>query len=161
MLEASEYLYFAYRAFDGMAAIVGSLGDDLANRVPSLPGANSPYALLTHCIGVSDFWGGHLVNGRKIERDRAAEFTSTGPVAPLLQRVIDAKARLAEYVAGADPRAPLRDEPPAAFQGPDQALTQAGALQHIYEELTQHYGQMEILRDVILAEANGSLEAKG
>ncbi|NBO09836.1 MAG: hypothetical protein EBV30_10980, partial [Actinobacteria bacterium] len=67
MLENDEFLYFAHRAFDGMAAIVETLGDDLANRVPSLPGANSPYALLTHCIGVSDFWGGYLVNGRKIE----------------------------------------------------------------------------------------------
>ena len=160
MLEASEYLYFAYRAFDGMAGIVEKLGDDFANRTPSLPGANSPYALLTHCIGVSDFWGGYLVNGRQIERDRAAEFTSSGPVAPLLQRTIEAKVRLAEYVAGADLRAPLRDKPPAAFQGPEDDLTQAGALQHIYEELTQHYGQLEILRDLILAEANGSLEAK-
>lgn len=160
MLENDEYLYFAHRAFDGMAAIVETLGDDLANRVPSLPGANSPYALLTHCIGVSDFWGGYLVNGRKIERDRAAEFTSSGPVAPLLARTDEAKKRLAEYVASADPRAPLRDSPPAAFQGPDQELTQAGALQHVYEELTQHHGQMEILRDLIFAEANGSLEAK-
>ena len=160
MLEASEYLYFAYRAFDGMAEIVEKLGDDFANRTPSLPGANSPYALLTHCIGVSDFWGGYLVNGRQIERDRAAEFTSSGPVAPLLQRTIEAKVRLAEYVAGADLRAPLRDKPPAAFQGPEDDLTQAGALQHIYEELTQHHGQMEILRDLILAEANGLLEAK-
>jgi len=160
VLEASEYLYFAYRAFDGMAGIVEKLGDDFANRTPSLPGANSPYALLTHCIGVSDFWGGYLVNGRQIERDRAAEFTSSGPVAPLLQRTIEAKVRLAEYVAGADLRAPLRDKPPAAFQGPEDDLTQAGALQHIYEELTQHYGQLEILRDLILAEANGSLEAK-
>lgn len=160
MLENDEYLYFAHRAFNGMAAIVETLGDDLANRVPSLPGANSPYALLTHCIGVSDFWGGYLVNGKQIERDRAAEFKASGPVTPLLQRTMEAKARLASYVAGADMRAPLRDKPPAAFQGPEEALTQAGALQHIYEEITQHYGQMEILRDVILAEANGSLEAK-
>lgn len=160
MLEAGEYLYFADRAFDGMAAIVESLGDDLANRVPSLPGANSPYALLTHSIGVSDFWGGYLVNGLVIERDRAAEFKASGPVATLLQRTLEAKARLAEYVASANMRAPLRDKPPAAFQGPEEELTQAGALQHIYEEITQHHGQMEILRDVILAEANGTLEAK-
>ena len=67
---------------------------------------------------------------------------------------------MAEYVASADMRAPLRDKPPAAFQGPEEELTQAGALQHIYEEITQHHGQMEILRDVILADASGSLEAK-
>lgn len=42
MLEANEFRYFADRVFDGMAAIVESLGDDLANRVPSIPGANSP-----------------------------------------------------------------------------------------------------------------------
>jgi len=34
-----------------MLDIVTRLGDDLANRHLDLPGANSPYAILTHCLG--------------------------------------------------------------------------------------------------------------
>src|SRR5438876_8347136 len=44
------------RAVEAMADIVGDLGDDLANTRPGLPGANSPYVILRHCLGVMEFW---------------------------------------------------------------------------------------------------------
>jgi len=73
-------------------------------------------------------------------------------VAPLVLRVRETAARLAEDVAAADPRASLRGVLPAGFAGPDRELDQGAALLHVYEELAQHHGQMEILRDSILAE---------
>ena len=60
------------RAVEAMADIVGDLGDDLANARPGLPGANSPYAILRHCLGVMEFWGGQVVAGRTVDRDREA-----------------------------------------------------------------------------------------
>ncbi len=44
-----------------------------------------------------------------------------------------------------------------SFLGPARELDQGGALFHVYEELAQHHGQMEIIRDCILAgvPANG------
>lgn len=157
MLERQDYLYFTERAIDGMASIVSGLGDDLANRKPSLEGANSPFALLTHCVGVVDYWVGHLVAGRDSERDRDSEFLASGPVQPLLDEVTSMKAQLIEDVIRAEPGAPLRSIPPADFQGPDRELTQGSALQHVYEELAQHHGQMELMRDVIVAEHSGRL----
>ena len=74
MISADDYLYFVDDALDGMVDIVMDLGDELANRRLDLPGANSPYAVLTHCLGVIEYWAGHLVAGRVIERDRPAEF---------------------------------------------------------------------------------------
>src|SRR4051794_21467834 len=133
-----------------MAGIVEALGDDLANERP-LPAANSPYALLRHCVGVADYWSGALVAGRPVRRDRDAEFTAAGPVGPLLAEVRDLRGRLAADVGGADTGAPLRAAPSAGFQGPDHELTRGGALLHVFEELAQHHGQMEILRDAILA----------
>lgn len=159
MLDRQDYLYFAERALEGMASIVGQLGDDLANRKPSLDGANSPYALLTHCLGVVDYWVGHLVAGRPSERDRDAEFLASGPVAPLLAEVEALKAVLAQDVMDAATGDPLKGNPPSDFQGPDRELNQGGALQHVYEELAQHHGQMELMRDVILAENKGALVA--
>src|SRR5919108_1669825 len=58
MVTDDEYLYFADRALDGMAAILTELGDELANRRPDLLGANSPYAIVNHCLGVVDYWVG-------------------------------------------------------------------------------------------------------
>lgn len=150
-------MYFTERALDGMSSIVGGLGDDLANRKPSLEGANSPFALLTHCVGVVDYWVGHLIAGRETNRDRDSEFLAVGPVRPLLNEVAAVKAQLTEDVFQADPAAALLGTPPADFQGPDRELTQGGALQHVYEELAQHHGQMELMRDVILAEHSGLL----
>ena len=143
-----DYLYFAGRALDGMASIVAELGDDLANVRP-LPGANSPYALLTHCVGVADYWSGALVAGRAADRDRDAEFAAAGPVAALLDEVRGLRVRLAADVAGLDARAPLRATPPVAYAGPVRTLDRGGALLHVLEELAQHHGQMEILRDAI------------
>lgn len=157
MLERQDYLYFTERALDGMTSIVSGLGDDLANRKPSLEGANSPFSLLTHCVGVVDYWVGHLVAGRDTNRDRDSEFLASGPVQPLVNEVLTVKAQLIEDVFHAEPGAPLRSIPPADFQGPDRELTQGAALQHVYEELAQHHGQMELIRDVILAEHSGRL----
>ena len=111
VISSDDYLYFAGRALDGMAGIVGGLGDDLANRRPPWPGANSPYALLTHCLGVVDYWAGALVAGRPVVRDRDAEFLAAGPVAPLLAQVTAVCDRLMRDVRSAQPRAPLHALP--------------------------------------------------
>jgi len=71
MIPVEDYLWFVDEALDGM---VGITGDDVANRRPDLPGANSPYAIVTHCLGVMGDWAAHVVAGRQIERDRDEEF---------------------------------------------------------------------------------------
>src|SRR4051812_30449742 len=93
-VDADVYLYFVRRAVDGMAAIVGELGDDLAGCRPDLPGANTPYGLLTHTLGVVEYWAGRLVAGREVVRDREAEFDARGPVDDLLARADAVLAQL-------------------------------------------------------------------
>ncbi|TNC21142.1 mycothiol transferase [Amycolatopsis alkalitolerans] len=149
MITTDEYLYFTDRALDGMVAVLGELGDDLANRRPELPGANTPYGIVTHCIGVIDHWAGRLVAGRPTERDRDAEFRATGTVADLVERVERAKKRLREYAEVADPRSPLREEAAPHYRDTPIGRTQGAALQHVYEELAQHLGQLELTRDVL------------
>lgn len=147
MITSDEYLYFAHGALDGMADVLRELGDDLANVRPDLPGANSAYAIVTHCLGVTEYWAGHVVAGRTVRRDRPAEFTAAGPIGDLIARVEMAKRQLGEDVAVADPAAAPRHEPPKDATKPD--LTQGAALLHVYEELSQHLGQLEITRDVV------------
>ncbi len=150
-VSAADYLYFVRRAVDGMVDVVRELGDERAARRPDLPGANTPYGLLTHCLGVIEYWGGRLVAGRAITRDRLAEFAATGSVDELVERAAAALAQLAQDVAMADSGAALRNEPDAWAEGPDQPLTQGAALLHLYEELAQHHGQMQVLRDALVA----------
>lgn len=149
MISVDDYLYYVDVALDGMVGIVTGLGDEAANRRPGPSGANSPYAILTHCLGVMEYWGGHVVAGRSITRDRDAEFVATGHVAELAERVRQARRRLAEDIAGADLYGPPRGEPKPEDQKTPMGRTAGGALLHLYEELAQHHGQMELTRDVI------------
>ena len=149
MVSDEEFLYFVDQALDGMAAILADLGDGLANERPALPGANTPYAIVNHCLGVVEYWVGHLVAGRPVERDRPAEFTASGPVKDLVERVEVAKQQLRVDVAAAEFAAALPVETPAEYLTTKPDLTQGAALLHVFEELAQHHGQLEISRDVI------------
>ncbi|WP_236950363.1 aminotransferase class I/II-fold pyridoxal phosphate-dependent enzyme [Mycobacterium sp. MS1601] len=148
MLTRDDYLYFTDRALDGMASLVAELGDERANA-HAYPGANTPYALLHHCLAVVDTWVGGFVRGRPVDRDREAEFSASGPVDELLGRCAQTRMRMHTDVGAAEPEACLLRQPPAEFLGPARELTQAAALQHVFEELAQHHGQMETLRDVL------------
>jgi uncharacterized damage-inducible protein DinB len=148
---AGDYLYFVRRAVDGMLEIVRELGDDDSVRRPDLPGANTAYGLLTHCLGVAEYWGGRLVAGRAVERDRESEFDAAGSVDELAQRTAEVLRRLEDDVAASEAFAPLRAEPDAWALGPTIPLRQGSALLHLYEELAQHHGQMQVLRDALVA----------
>ena len=140
---------YVERAVDQMAGIVTGLGDDLANRQPHLPGANSPYAILRHCLGVMEFWGGQVLAGRTVTRDRAAEFRASGPVATLIAATAEGKRQFREDAATADPGAPPRGPHPGRNPGELETLTQGGVLLHVLEEVCQHLGQMELSRDTL------------
>jgi hypothetical protein len=147
MISVEDYLFYVDEALDGMVAILTELGDDLANRRPDLPGANSPYAVLTHCLGVMEYWAGYVVAGRQITRDRDAEFQAAGTVADLVGRTRRARQQLESDMANLEPFAAPKGIPPREL-GP-LTRSRGGALIHIYEELAQHRGQMEISRDVL------------
>jgi hypothetical protein len=151
-----DWLWYVDHALAEMTAILTGLGDELASTRPDLPGANSPYAIVTHCCGVLEGWGGEQVAGRRVQRDRPAEFVATGAVADLVAKVGRARSQLLLDLAEVDwagaPRGPV--DP----QDADLPLgrTQGGVLLHIYEELSQHLGQLEITRDVLRRAARGT-----
>jgi len=150
-ISVDDYLYYVDDALDSMVAIVSELGDELASTQPPIPGANSAYAILTHCLGVMEYWAGCVVAGRTIQRDRDAEFVASGPVAPLVARARVARQQLARDVESLDPSAPARGWVRSEDAELPYASTQSGALFHVYEELAQHRGQMEVGRDALLA----------
>ncbi|MEO6701936.1 MAG: DUF664 domain-containing protein [Jatrophihabitantaceae bacterium] len=151
VVSAEDYRYFVERAVRGMAGIIEKLGDGLACVRPELPGANTGYGLLSHCLGVLTYWGGHLIAGRDVIRDRSAEFEAVGTVADLLIKVDQSLHQFELDLAGLLPTAPLRNEPATWSAGPDRPLNQGAAALHIYEEMAQHHGQLQVLRDVLLA----------
>lgn len=152
-LAPEGFLFLVDRALDGMVAILNTLGDDLANERPDLDGANTPYGIVTHCIGVATWWSGEVAGGVTVPRDREAEFPATGKVADLIARVPQARQALAEAVAAGDWEGKNRGAVPAGFADTPIGATRGGALLHVYEELAQHLGHLEITRDILLAGA--------
>ena len=148
-----DFVMFIDRALDGMLRIVEELGDERANMRPDLPGANSPYAILTHCIGVCDYWIGALLGKRELFRDRDAEFRACGTVVELRERVGELKAKLLADMKQVQGGKPLASAPNSMYN-PLRGTgfgdwTEGTALIHAYEELAQHHGQMELTRDVL------------
>ena len=143
-----DVLWFASDALDQMVVALRRLGDERVNERPDLPGANTPFAIVTHCLGVLEWWGGAVVAGRRVTRDRDAEFVATGRADELVERVDAAGARLAADVAGVEWAAP-----PEVVTNPDRpdGRTKGGVLLHLLEELYQHLGQLELTRDVLEA----------
>ena len=152
VVSTSDYLWFVDQALDAMVAIVRELGDDRASTRPDLAGANAPYAILTHCLGVLEYWGGALVAGRTITRDRDAEFRAEGRVEDLVRRTAEARRQLEADLELLESSAPLR-HPPLLAEDAETPMgqSQAGALLHVYEELAQHHGQMQLTRDLLVS----------
>ena len=149
-MELDDYLWYVDQAIDSMCAIARQLGDDLVNERPDLAGANSAYAIVTHCCGVMADWGGYAIAGHPVERNRSAEFVAVGTVAELMETVAAGRDRLVRDLATLDSLEPPRGEPDPKDAGLPLARSQGGVAMHIYEELSQHLGHLELTRDIVL-----------
>jgi hypothetical protein len=157
VIDKETYLRFCDEALDGMREVLGELGDHRANRRTGLPGGNSAVQIVTHCLGVMAWWAGWVNLGREVVRDRPAEFEAVSPVDDLVARLEGVRRQFREDVAAADTSA----RPPQA-EDDDYASglgTQGAVLLHVYEELAQHRGHLEITRDLVVA--NSGLSSSG
>lgn len=140
---------YALEKFDAMVEIVGSLDDQTANGRLAVSGSNSPYALLTHVMGVTRRWASTVNRGIEVPRDRDAEFRACGSVTELIAEAVRQREAFIDDVTETDldaaPAAPPPDPP--AFHLVDCRAV----LVHVIEELAQHLGQLEITRDLLMA----------
>ena len=150
-MDPREFVQFVERAFNGMVAIAEQLGEDLVNVRPDLAGANSAYVIITHCIGLTDWWVGLMIAGRPVVRDRDAEFLAEGTVAQSRDAVAALLDRLRNDLAAMVPGSPLRHPERLPDTWSVRDWTQDVALIHTLEELAQHHGQLELGRDILLA----------
>ncbi|MGO4130976.1 DUF664 domain-containing protein [Janibacter sp. RAF20_2_2] len=129
--------------------LVDAGGEELLCGRPDVEGANSVYALVVHCCGVLERWGGETIAGRQIRRDRAAEFNAMGTIDQLEALVAAQRRRwvddLADYDAGAAPRGPDGWE-----EGDPDPTTQGFVVLHVIEELYQHLGHVDLTVDLVL-----------
>jgi hypothetical protein len=149
-IHPDDVLSYIDRALNGMLRIVEELGDERVNLRPDLPGANSPFAILTHCVGLASYWFGAVLAGRHIHRDREAEFLAQGSVADIRQKVHDVQQQIRQDIKH------LRGDQPIAFplaprhQEQWRGRRQGAAVWQCYTELAQHHGHMDLTRDLLM-----------
>lgn len=144
-----DFLTFINQAFDGMLQIAEELGDERINLRPALPEANSPYVILTHCVGLTRYWIGEILAGRPSHRDREAEFRARGTLADIRQAVHDLQAQLAADIAQVQGDQPIAYPLSERHQHLEDRR-QGAILLQCYRELTQHHGHMDLTRDLLM-----------
>ena len=145
--QIAAFLQVAAETLDTVDAVLGDLDDTTVNL--ATPGGNSVFALVTHVRGALGYWGGSLLAGEDIPRDRSAEFHATGTVEQARGIVAGLRTDLARWAPVAaigirNPQARGTTRRDAAAAPPEWVLT------HMLRELTQHTGHMEICRDVVV-----------
>lgn len=144
-----DFSTFINQTLDGMLRIAEELGDERINRRPNVPEANSPYVILTHCVGLTRYWIGEILAGRPSHRDRDAEFSASGTVAELRQAVHDLQAQLPADIAQVQGDQPIA-HPLSERHQHFKERRQGAVLLQCYRELTQHHGHLDLTRDLLL-----------
>lgn len=150
VITVDELLASCDIALEAYADICRALGDDLLKaRLDDVPGSNTASALVAHVVGVMARWGRTVNRGIIVPRDRDGEFRTTLTVDQALTLLEAGRAGLHEDARAASPHEAPRNPP--SGDGLTRHRTQGAVLLHVFEELTQHLGQLEVTRDVLLA----------
>lgn len=151
-LDGDDLLAFIDLAFDRMLARADVLGSRVNDR-PDLDGANSVFALVVHCVALTDWWLGHIALGHPSERDRHAEFTAAGTVTELHALVGELRARLPALVDQLARTPVPRSAPVEHLTAGERAWpwTTGAICLHVIEELFQHAGHVDITADLLTA----------
>lgn len=151
MITNVDALSLVDQSLDAMVAILEALGDELSNRRIDVVGADTPAAILDHCLEEMEYWGGHVIAGRPVLGLHSPGGAPSGPVSGLVGRTRAARGRLEDDLSGLSPDDPPRA--PVTAGGPDGVVvcTQGGALLRLVASLARQRGCMEVSRDVIQA----------
>ena len=155
--ELEQYIKELRKLFDKLCAALEGLSEQQLNWHPPAPDANSIFVIATHTLGNARAWILGICCGQPIERDRPAEFRASGADAGPL--VASARALLGEIEAALGAIDPVSlGEPREARQqlrgaGTGGPVTGREALLHVIEHAATHLGQIELTRDLALANA--------
>ncbi|HJX78665.1 mycothiol transferase [Glutamicibacter sp.] len=134
--------------FDRLCATVNDVPDVLINSCLPVEGSNSPVQILVHCCGMMRRWSSTVNLGIKVPRDRDAEFSARMSKPEVLKLALETRAAFA-----ADISFTTMEQAPAVLPSGREIeywmATCKGVLMHVYEELCQHLGHLEITRDFL------------
>lgn len=147
-LEAATITHYLGVAFAGMGRVLDRLDDDSVNVRPNDWGTNSVAGLIVHCCELAPSWFETAGLGRDGERDRESEFAAMATITQLRARIEATLVRLDpvvdDFVAG-----PTAGDHELRVFLPGDDRSDPALVLHVFEELFQHLGHMEVTADAV------------
>lgn len=147
-MQSATIKRYLHVVFAGMNRVLDRLDDETVNVQPGEWGTNSVAGLIVHCCELAPSWFETPGLGRQGERDRESEFAAVASIADLRARIETTLVRLDpivdDFVVG--PTA-LDHELRVFLPGDDRS--DAALVLHVFEELFQHLGHMEVTADAL------------
>jgi uncharacterized damage-inducible protein DinB len=155
MSAAQPYLTEINHLLEQLCEAIEGLTEEQLNFKPPFAGANSAFAIATHTLGNAEAWVLGIACGKPIDRDRAAEFRSSGSSAgPIIEHARKLSRQFEDALAVLPDSS--FDVPREASQtqwGASEAhpVTPREALLHVVQHAANHLGHVEVTRDLALA----------
>lgn len=146
-ISAEVLSWYLNHAFEQFVHVAERLGDDRVTQRPLGETTTSVSGLVHHCVGVTEFWLGHVALGRPTLRERDSEFTAEATVAELVEMLGAAAARATEDIGRIEAGETLPSEIRQFIEG---GPTDGSIVVHVLEEVYQHLGHAELAADALL-----------
>ena len=108
---------------------------------------NSLTAMVIHLVGSETYWMKEVIGGKKIVRDRDAEFVTKGLNVPALQAKIEATGKVTAEILSALTEKQLEE----SRKWRDRSVSVRWCILHVIEHYAQHLGHMQLTRQLWLA----------
>jgi uncharacterized damage-inducible protein DinB len=108
---------------------------------------NSLTAMVIHLAGSETYWMKEVIGGKKIVRDRDAEFVTKGLSVPELQAKIEATGKVTAEILSALTEKQLEE----SRKWRDRSVSVRWCILHVIEHYAQHLGHMQLTRQLWLA----------
>ncbi len=137
--------------------------DDLNTWLPrdGMRDVNTFFALATHTVGAGEFWILEAAGGRPVDRNRTAEFSSSGSLEQLRARFDRWLSASAEVFATIDDAtlASVYYRPANPERGMSEARsTRAVCIAHALEHTAVHLGHLQLQRQLWDAEQDDTID---
>lgn len=150
--ELALYASELQRLLRRLSEAVGELDGDALNWRPQAPDTNSAYVIVTHTLGNLEAWVLGIACGQPIERDRPAEFVSSGADgAALVATARDLAQRFEEALRTLPPDALDEVREPTQSHwgvGITEPVSVRQALMHAIEHAATHAGHLDVTLDL-------------
>ena len=126
---------------------IQSLNYEAANWFPLPKDTNSIYAILCHLVGSENYWVRQMIAGETVDRDREAEFRSSGNLSEIVDRWEDV-VRTSESILSKLSSSQLGEARTVTNRPHWGSITVRWCILHLISHYAIHLGHIQLTRQL-------------